>query len=63
MPARRIDARTAHERLEQGALLVCAYDDPDMCAQYHLHGAISLEELQQQESSMPKDREIIFYCA
>jgi hypothetical protein len=60
----RIDPQQAYDDLQsREALLVCAYDDDDKCAQYPLSGAISLTEFQAQERSVPKSREIIFYCA
>ncbi len=62
MAATRIDAQQAHADIESGALLVCAYDDPDQFAKYHLFGATSLEDMEQ-EPTLWKDQEIIFYCA
>ncbi len=63
--ARRIGPRQAHERLEAdpAALLVCAYDDVEKFEKYHLHGAISLDEFRARADSLPRNREIIFYCA
>jgi rhodanese-related sulfurtransferase len=63
-PAKRIDARQAHERVQSGdALLVCVYDSEEKFHRNHLEGAISWQEFQSQENAVPKDREIIFYCA
>jgi hypothetical protein len=45
------------------ALLVCAYDSDEKFQQNRLDGAISLADFQARESSIPKSREIIFYCA
>jgi rhodanese-related sulfurtransferase len=45
------------------ALLVCAYEDASKCDRIKLEGAISLQDLRKIEDSLPKDREIIFYCA
>jgi hypothetical protein len=45
------------------ALLVCAYDDEEKCKQLRLEGAIPLREFQSKLSALPKDQEIIFYCA
>ncbi|MCI0625332.1 MAG: ArsR family transcriptional regulator [Acidobacteria bacterium] len=61
----RINPKEAHEHLESDsdAMLVCAYDDEDKFEQNHLKGAISLDELESQADSLPKNREIIFYCA
>ena len=61
--ATRIDTQQAQTDLTAGALLVCAYDDDKRFQQNYLAGAISLEDLQAQEQSLPKDKEVIFYCA
>jgi rhodanese-related sulfurtransferase len=63
--AERIDAHEAHHHLESNpdTLLVCAYDSEEKFRQHHLEGAISLDELQSRLDSLPKDRELIFYCA
>jgi len=63
--AERISPQQAHEQLESapGALLVCAYDSEAKFQQNHLEGAISLQEFKSQVEDIPKDREIIFYCA
>jgi len=59
-----ITADDAHKRVQAGkALLVCAYDDDARFAKYRLEGAISLRELEARLPDLPKDREIIFYCA
>ena len=64
MPAKRIDPQQARRDVtSNGALLVCAYDDPEKSQQYRLTDALSLADLQAQEANLPKDREIIFYCA
>ena len=47
----------------QSALLVCAYDDDEKCKMVHLDGAIFLTEFKSKAPSLPKNREIIFYCA
>lgn len=45
------------------ALLVCAYDDEQAFRRMRLEGAIPLRELLSRLPSVPKDQEIIFYCA
>ena len=62
---RRITPQQAHERLlsDPEAMLVCAYDDPEKFEQNRLEGAIPLAELEAQADTLPKDRDIIFYCA
>ncbi len=49
--------------MNEAALLVCAYDDDDKFKDYHLGGAISLNEFRSKTDGMEKDQEIIFYCA
>jgi hypothetical protein len=45
------------------ALLVCAYDDESKCDRIKLQGAVSLAEFRTAAQSLPKDKEIIFFCA
>ena len=64
MAVERIDPETAYEHVQSGkALLVCAYDSEDKYQDNHLEGGTSLFELEARKSRIPKDREIIFYCA
>lgn len=63
MDIERIDPEQAREEMERGALLVCAYDDPEKFHQYQLEGALSLDELRAREDALAKERELIFYCA
>jgi rhodanese-related sulfurtransferase len=41
---------------------VCAYDDEEKYNKMKLEGAIPLARLEAQAATLPKDREIIFYC-
>lgn len=60
----RVPVEEAKERVDSGAaLLVCAYDSEEKFQTVHLEGAISLSEFRTRLPSLPKDREIIFYCA
>ena len=60
----RITPEETFQKLRAGkALLVCAYDSDDQFKSLHLDGAISLSEFRTELSSLPKDQEIIFYCA
>ncbi len=60
----RILPQTVREDVTSGqALFVCAYDDEDKFKANHLEGAISLSDFRSRLSSLPKDQEIIFYCA
>ena len=63
MTARRIEPADARRHVEQGALLVCAYDDEAKCRGILLDGAITLQQLRAREKDLPKDKEIDFYCA
>jgi hypothetical protein len=63
--AERISAQDAMRDLRGNppALLVCAYDDDEKFRKNRLEGAMSLADFQARETSIPKSREIIFYCA
>ncbi len=60
----RVSAAEAHERVTSGrALLVCAYRDEEDCRKVQLEGSISLTQLESKRPGLPKDQELIFYCA
>jgi len=60
----RVDVKETSIKVAAGeALLVCAYDNDQKFAQYHLEGGISLAELREKSEELPKGQEIIFYCA
>lgn len=59
----RISPDETRKRMEEGALLVCAYDDEEKCRQKNLEGAITLKQLRAMEPSLAKDQVIVFYCA
>jgi rhodanese-related sulfurtransferase len=59
----RIAPREARMHVAEGALLVCAYDSEEKFRRNHLEGALSLDEFRSRAGSIPKDREVIFYCA
>jgi rhodanese-related sulfurtransferase len=60
----RITPQEAQPRVAAGqALLVCAYEDPARFAEIHLEGAISIQEFRTRRAALPRDQEIIFYCA
>ncbi|HSL84100.1 MAG TPA: ArsR family transcriptional regulator [Thermoanaerobaculia bacterium] len=60
--AERIDAERARERVRSGeALLVCAYEDEEKCRKLGLEEALTLAELQARD--VPRDRELVFFCA
>jgi hypothetical protein len=60
----RISAEDARRKVQSGqALLVCAYEDEAKCGSMRLEGAMTLAEFKREMASLPKDREIILYCA
>ena len=60
----RVNPEEIYPKLRSGeALLVCAYDSDDRFRQVHLEGAMSLEEFKSLQPTLPRDREIVFYCA
>jgi hypothetical protein len=62
--APRIGVEQAYQHVTSGnALLVCAYDDESKCNKIRLGGSIHLAELRTKLASLPKDQEIILYCA
>ncbi|MCA1584338.1 MAG: ArsR family transcriptional regulator [Acidobacteria bacterium] len=62
--ATRISVQDAQRHVrESDALLVCAYEDENKCRRIMLDGALSLAQFQDRLPSLPKDQEIIFYCA
>jgi len=64
MPAARITPQEAYEKVKAGqALLVCGYEEDEKFRALRLEGAVSYSEFQRMLPTLPKDREIIFYCA
>lgn len=60
----RVSSEEVRPRVTAGnALLVCAYDDEDAFRSMRLEGAISLKELDARLSALPREQEIVFYCA
>ncbi len=60
----RITPQEIYPRVKSGeALLVCAYDDEAKCRTMHLEGAMFLWELQAKLPELPKDQEMVFFCA
>lgn len=60
----RIGPEEVHKKVEKGeVLLVCAYFDKEKCKTMHLEGSIFYDELESKLPSLPKDEEIVFYCA
>jgi hypothetical protein len=60
----RVTPEQICHRLRSGeALLVCAYDDEVKFQRLRLTGAISLAEFRSLRPTLPRDQEIVFYCA
>ncbi|MGA9756584.1 MAG: hypothetical protein WBV23_15720 [Desulfobaccales bacterium] len=60
----RITPKEIYPKVRSGeTLLVCAYDSDDRFRQVHLEGALSLREFKSLLPALPKDREVVFYCA
>jgi hypothetical protein len=60
----RIDPEEARQHVRSGqALLVCAYEDDAKWERMRLEGSVPLRELESQAAALPRDRELIFYCA
>jgi hypothetical protein len=52
------------QKLRAGkALLVCAYDSEERFRNLQLKRAISFSELKSKLPALPKDQEIVLYCA
>jgi len=64
MPAVRMSPEQAYQNVKAGqAILVCAYDDEATFQKMRLDMAISFGEFRKRLPTLPKDQEIIFYCA
>jgi len=60
----RISVQEARREMASGrALLVCAYEEEEKCNQVALEGSISLTRFQQRLPSLPREQELIFFCA
>jgi hypothetical protein len=64
MPAVRMSPEQAYQNVKAGkAILVCGYDDEATFQKMRLDMAISFGEFRKHLPALPKDQEIIFYCA
>lgn len=60
----RIPVDAARSKATAGTvLLVCAYDDDEKFRKNHLEGALSFEQFLIKKETLPKNQDIIFYCA
>jgi hypothetical protein len=64
MDVPRISPAEAWRRVQHGqALLVCGYEDESKCRSMALEGSIALADLKRRMHSLPKNQDLIFYCA
>jgi hypothetical protein len=64
MPAVRITPQEAYEKVQAGqAILVCGYEEEEKFRAMRLEMSISFAGFQAMLPSLPKESEIIFYCA
>ena len=60
----RISVGEAREEVTSGrALLVCAYEEEEKCNQVALEGSLSLTRFQERAPTLPRNQEVIFFCA
>ena len=60
----RVSLEEIYPRVKSGdSLLVCAYDSEETFQSMRLEGAISLQDFKNHMGRLPKDQEIVFYCA
>ena len=59
----KITAEQALRDLNDGALLVNGYDDDERWELTRVPGAISYMEFQRLSEELPRDSEVMFYCA
>ena len=61
---KRVTPEETFQKIKTGkALLVCAYKDIKKFKSMKLKGAISWDDFISKVDSLPKNQEIIFYCA
>jgi hypothetical protein len=60
----RTSAAETRRKVQAGeSVLVCAYPETSKYERNKLAGSISMDELEQRAPSLPRDQELIFYCA
>ncbi|MEJ5331000.1 MAG: hypothetical protein WHT07_12700 [Desulfobaccales bacterium] len=60
----RVAPAEIYPRVKAGeCLLVCAYESDEAFRSMRLEGAIPLKEFKNRLAGLPKDQEIVFYCA
>ncbi len=60
----RLKAEEARKLIEnEGAMLVCAYDDEAKCKNIGIEEAVPYPDLKPRLDSIPKSKELVFFCA
>lgn len=61
----RVTPRDVKSRMDgpNPPLLVLGYDDEASFRMYRLEGAIPFSEFQARAGALPRDQELVFYCA
>jgi len=60
----RIDVSNARTETVRGrAVLVCGYEDDAKCRKRRLEGSIPFGRFASMAQTLPRNKEIIFYCA
>jgi hypothetical protein len=60
----RISVGEVRKEVTSGrALLVCAYEQEEKCNQVALEGSLSLTRFQERAPTLPRNQEVIFFCA
>lgn len=63
MPQRVKPDEVRQRMKDNGAMLVCAYDDSEKCRKIGIAESIPYPDLKSKLDSIPKSREIVFFCA
>jgi hypothetical protein len=60
----RLSPEETRRRVDSGkALLICGYESDEKCQSMHLQGAETLSQFRARLPDIPKEQEVIFYCA
>jgi len=60
----RIAPELAYRHMRSGdALLICAYDDAELCGRMQLPNSMTLYQFERSLMYIPVEKELIFYCA
>ena len=60
----RVSPQEIYQNVKDGnILLVCGYEDDAKFKMMYLEGAISFSDFKARLTSLPRDQDIVFYCA